>query len=68
MIKTVTEFGSEHLFNFRHRIMTIILLDQTNRFFHRFGHTRVGGHHKNHVTEIGFTAVVIRQRTVIHHL
>ena len=28
----------------------------------------IGRHHQDHITEVGFTAIVVGERAVIHHL
>ena len=68
VVETVTELRRKDLFDLFHRIGAVILLNKTNRFTLGFTHPGVGGHHQHHVAEVRFTAVVIGQRTVIHHL
>ncbi|CNT59988.1 Protein of uncharacterised function (DUF3170) [Salmonella enterica subsp. enterica serovar Bovismorbificans] len=68
VVETVTELRRKHFLDLAHRIGTVVLMNKTNRFTFGFSHASVGGHHQHHVAEIRLAAVVIGQRTVIHHL
>ena len=68
VVEAVTELRRKDLFDLIHRIRTVVLLNKANRFTLGFPHPGVGGHHQHHVAEVRFTAVIIGQRPVIHHL
>ncbi len=46
----------------------MVLLGETDRRPGAFARARVGGHDQDHVTEIGLTAIRVRQGAVIHDL
>ena len=68
VVETVAEFRGKDLLDLIHRIRAVILLDKTNRFTLGLTHAGVGRHHQHHIAEVRLAAVIVGQRTVIHHL
>ena len=48
--------------------MALSGLREADRLARHVGRARVGGHHDDHVPEIGLAAVVVGERAVVHDL
>ena len=67
-IQTIAELGCEQALDVRHLIPGLARIGESDGgLVHGLG-TRIGGHHDDHITEIGFAPVVVRQGAVVHDL
>ena len=67
-IQTVSEFRGKQPVDGLHGIGTVVLNRESDGALRNTLRTGVRGHDNDDVTEIGFAAVVVSERAVIHHL
>ena len=67
-IQAVAEFRAEHLANRFHAIRAVVLGGETNSATADGLCTGIGRHYQDNIAEVRLAPVVVRERTVIHHL
>ena len=67
-VDAVTEFRREHALDVGHLVACLLGVGETDRGFLQAFRARIGGHDDDHVAEIGFAAIVVRQGAMVHHL
>ena len=67
-IQPVAELGREQAFDVGHFIAGFPWVGEADRSLVHGFRTGIGRHDNNHVTEVGFTAIVVGQGAVVHHL
>ena len=67
-VQAITELRREQTLDIGHFVACLAWVGKADGgFVHGFG-ARIGSHDDDHVAEIGFTAVVVGQCAVVHHL
>ena len=67
-IQPIAEFRGKHALDIGHFITRLRPLGKADERFRKRFRPRIGGHDDNHIAEVRLAAIIVGQRSMIHHL